>query len=98
MKNVVLMGVANLADRLARNRVEIQLGFGGDFASDYYKIRLGISLTRNTAGGVHSQASIQHCIGNCIAHLVGMTFADGLGRENKVLTHVKLGERTLVSY
>ena len=87
MKHVVVMRVADLADRLAGDRVEIQLRLGRDFTAHHHQVALGVGLAGHAAARVLRQAGVQHGIGNGIAHFVRVAFADGLGRKDVVLAH-----------
>ena len=87
VKNVVVVRIADVANGLARDGVEIELGLGRDFAADHDEIALGVGLAGDAAVFVLRQAGVQHVIGNGVANLVRMAFADGLRRKNKVFTH-----------
>ena len=87
VKHVVVMRVADLADGLAGDRVEIQLRLGRDLAAHHHQVALGVGLAGHAAARVLRQAGVQHRIGNGIAHFVRVAFADGLGRKDVVLAH-----------
>ena len=73
--------------RMAWRRVIIQSGFGGDFAADHDEVALGVSLTSHAAVFVLRQARVQHRVGNRVANLVRMAFADGLRGKDIVFAH-----------
>ena len=87
VENVVVVDVADVADGLAGDGVEIELGLGRDFAADHHDIALGVGLAGDAAVFVLRQAGVQHVIRNGVANLVRMAFADGLRRKNKVFAH-----------
>ena len=88
MENVVIMRVADLADGLAGNRIEVQLCLGRDLPAHDYQVGLGVGFARHAAARVLRQTGVQHGIGNGIAHFVRVAFADGLGRKDVVLAHL----------
>ncbi len=87
MKHVILVRVADVADGLARDLVEVQLGLGGDFTADHHEVALGVGFTRHAAVPVLRQTGVQHIIGNGVANLVRMAFADGLRGKYEVFAH-----------
>src|SRR5207249_4297328 len=87
MKHIIVVGVTNLADRLARNSVEVELRLGGDFPADDHQVAFCISLTGHATGWVLGQAGIQHRVGNRVANLVRMALADGFRRKDVIFAH-----------
>ena len=67
--------------------LKIEFRLGRDFAADHHEIAFGVGLAGDAAELVLREAGIQHVIGNGVAYLVRMAFADGLRRKNKVFTH-----------
>ena len=88
VEHIVVMRVADFADRLARDGVEVQLGLGGDFTADHHEVAFGVGLAGDAAAGVLGQAGVQHRIGDRVANFVRMAFADGLRRKDEVFAHV----------
>ena len=87
VKDIVVMRVTDLADRLAGNRIEVRLRLGRDFTAHHDQVALGVGLAGHAAARVLRQAGVQHRIGNGIAHFVRVALADGLGRKDVVLAH-----------
>src|SRR5512140_1009883 len=87
MKHVIVIGVADLANGLAGDRAEVQIGFGGDFAADDDQVAFGVGLASNAAVGILGQAGVQHGVRDGIADFVRVAFADGLGRKDVVFAH-----------
>ena len=88
MEHVVVVGIADVANRFARDGIEIEFRLGGNFTTDNHEVGLGVGFARDTAVLVLRKAGIQHVIGNSIAHFVRMAFANGFGREDKVFAHL----------
>jgi hypothetical protein len=59
----------------------VDVGRGGDLAGDDGHARLDHGLAGDTGGGILGDETIEDGVGDLIAHLVGMAFGDGLGRE-----------------
>jgi hypothetical protein len=87
VEDVVVVHVADLADRGARDLLEVELGLGGDLAADDDHVRLDERLTGDAAVLVLRQAGVEHRIGNRVGDLVRMAFADGLRREDESIGH-----------
>ena len=98
MKHVVIMRIADVADRLSSDGVEVELRFGGDFAADHHQIALGVSLAGDAAEFVLRQAGVQHGIRNGVADLVRMAFADGLRGEDVIFAHFIFRTTTLLTF
>ena len=88
MKHVVVVHIADFADRLPRDIDVVELGFGRDFATDDGQVGLHVRLAGDTAHLVLCEAGVEDCVGDRVCHLVWMAFADGLGRENVTVAHV----------
>ena len=82
VEDVVVVHVADLADRLADDLVVIKLGLGRDLTADHHDIALGVGLTGDTAHRILREAGIEDGIGNGVANFVGMAFADGFGGKD----------------
>jgi len=87
VENVIRMRIANVANGLAGDGVEVQPGPGGDFSAHHHQVALGVSLAGHPAARVLGQAGVQHRIRNRVAHLVRMAFADGFRGKNVILAH-----------
>ena len=87
VEHVVVVHVADFADGLAGDLDEIELGLGGDFAADDDDVGFGVALAGDAAELVLREAGVQHGIGNGVANLVRVAFADGLGGKDKVFAH-----------
>ena len=79
VKDIILVRVTDLADRLTGNRIEIRLRLGRDFTPHDDQVALGVGLARHAAARVLRQTGVQDGIGNSIAHFVRVAFAHGLG-------------------
>ena len=90
VEDVVAVVVADLADRIADDLSKIQgrlewllaeLG-NGDLTADHHDVALGVGLAGDAAHRIQCQACIEDGVGNGVADLVGMAFADGFGGED----------------
>ncbi|ETV94787.1 hypothetical protein H310_11742 [Aphanomyces invadans] len=75
--------VTDFLDGLADHFFVVDRATGGDFTEDHHHAGLGAGFACDTGVGVLCNASIQHCIGNLIAQLVGVTFVDGFRGEEE---------------
>ncbi len=87
VKHVVVVDVADLADRVARDLHEVELGLGRDLAADDHDVRLDVGFTGDAAELVLRQARIEDGVGNRVGDFVGMAFTDGLGGKNVTVAH-----------
>jgi hypothetical protein len=87
MKHVIVVDVADLADRAAGDLHEIESGLGRDLAADHHDVRLDERLARHAAELVLRQTGVEHGVGNGIGDLVRMAFADGFRREDVTVAH-----------
>ena len=87
VENVIVVDVADFADRLADDRVMIEFGFSGDFAADDNHITLGVSFAGNATAGILSKTGVQDGVRDGIANFVRVAFADGLGGKDVVFAH-----------
>ena len=56
--------------------LRIYVGFGGDFAGDYYQAGEDYSLARNAASVSDIPADVENGVGNLVGDLVGMALGD----------------------
>ena len=82
VKTTILVGVADVADRLTSKGDEIETGVARNFTGENDEVALGQSLARDTALRILFQTSIEHVIADRIADFIGVTFGNGLGRED----------------
>ena len=87
MEHVVVVDVADLADAVARDLDEIELGLGGDLAADDHHVRLHVGFAGDAAELVLCEARIEDRVGNRVGDFVGVTFADGFRREDVSVAH-----------
>ena len=86
MEDVVVIDVTDFPDCIARNLDEINYFTGifesnlwyCDFAADDDDVGLGVAFAGDAAELVLREAGVQHGVGNGVANLVRMAFADGL--------------------
>ena len=69
---IVADGLHDAADQ----RLEIHIGFGGDFSGDDDQAGCGESLAGDAAGGIFRQAGVEDGIGNLVSDFVWMSFGD----------------------
>ena len=84
--------VADLADRLAGDLLDVDVGRRGDLARDDHEAGVHERLAGHAAGRVVSQDGIKHAVGDLVGDLVRMALGDGLGRE-QVLVVAQLAHR-----
>ena len=87
VEDVVVVDVADLANRRPRDLLEVEPGLGRDLAADDHDVRLHERLTGHPAELVLGEARIQDGVGDGVGDFVGMTFADGLRREDVSVAH-----------
>ncbi len=63
----------------------------GDFTADDDGVALGEGLAGDARGLILGEAGVEDGVGDGVANLVGMTFADGLRGKNKTTGHRKAG-------
>ena len=78
MEDVVLVHVANLADRLPDDRVVIELRLRCDLAADNDNIALHKGFARHATKLVLREAGVQDRVRYRITHLVRVAFTHGL--------------------
>ena len=85
-----------MLDGLPDDTLVVDLGLGCDLPSDHDHSRLGHRLTCNLAVGVLSEVGVQDGVGDLVAHLVGVSLADGLRCEEELVVRVGLENAALV--
>ena len=91
VKTLAGVVVSDLADGIADNLLIINNRLGCDLAGYQNKTGAGCCLTCYPAHRILCHAGIKDGIGNCIADFVGMSFRDGLRRED-VLFHLETSQ------
>ena len=81
---------------LAGGLHEIDLRAGRDFTTDDDDVGFRVAFAGDAAGFVLRQTGVEDGIGNRVAYLVGMAFADGLGGEDEFFAHETGGDETAV--
>ena len=77
--------VADLLDRLAHQRLEVDVGLGRDLAGNDHQAGAGQRLAGHAAVGVLRQAGIENRVGDLVGDLVGMTLGHGLTGKQKTV-------------
>ena len=85
----VLAVVADVADRLAHDRLDVDVGLGGDFAGDDRQAGGHHRLAGHPGVGILLEQGVEHRVRDLVGHLVGMTFGHRLRRKCP-LGHVEL--------
>ena len=80
------VGVADLADRVARQAREVDVRLGADLARDDAQAGRDHRLAGDPAVRVLLQDRVEHRVADLVRHLVGVAFGDRLRREG-VLGH-----------
>ena len=91
MKNIVAVDIANTADGIAHDLLDVELGLGRDLAADADYVALDEGLAGDAAGFVLREAGVEHGIGDRVGDFIGMAFANRLGGKNVVFAHGKSG-------
>ena len=84
---VVGVVVADVLDGVARHLNVVHGGIGGDFACQHHETGVAEGFGRDPAVGILRETGIEDGVGNLVSHLVGVTFGDRFGREEKVVRH-----------
>ena len=87
VENVVIVDVADVPDGRANDLLEIEFGVGRDFTGEHNHVALDQRFAGHAAFLVLGQTRVEHGIGNGVANLVGVAFADRLGGKNVVRGH-----------
>jgi len=77
--------IADLADRLADQGLEVDVGLGGDLTGDDDEAGAGEGLAGDAALGVFGEAGVEDGVGDLVGDLVGMTFGHGLTGEEETI-------------
>ena len=82
-------GVADLADRVADDLLEIGVALRGDLAGDEHHAGRGYRLAGDAALGVLGQQGVEDGVRDLVADFVGVSIGDRFRREEMfaVLTH-----------
>jgi hypothetical protein len=80
---LVGMVIADVADDLAGQLFNVDIGFGGHFAGDHNHAGLDQRLAGHPRLGVLAQNRIEHAVGDLVCHLVGMSLGDGFRSEER---------------
>ena len=80
--------VADGGDDAAHQRLEVDVGLGGDFARDDHKSGGGQSFRSHAAVGVLLQAGIENGVGDLVGNLVGMAFGHGFRGKQKTVAQL----------
>ena len=78
---VVGARVADVADGVADDRLDVDVGRRGDLAEDHDQAGRRGGLARDPGVRVLADDRVQDGVGDLVAHLVGMAFGDRLGGE-----------------
>src|SRR5687768_16543561 len=87
MKHVIVVDVADFANRFASDIFDIETGLGSDLAADNHDVRLDVGLTSNAAEFVLREARIEHRVRNRVGDLVRVTLADGFRGKDVSVGH-----------
>jgi hypothetical protein len=87
VKHIIVVDVADLADRLAGDLFDIELGLRRDLAADDDHVRLDVGLARNAAELVLRQAGIKDRVGNRVGDFIGMSLTDRFRRKDVSVAH-----------
>src|SRR5580700_9276459 len=77
--------VADGGDGPADQSLEIYVGFGGDFAGDYYQAGGGQSFAGDAAAGIVGEASVEDGVGNLVGDLIGMAFGHRFSGKSRTI-------------
>src|SRR5690606_24701427 len=81
-------GVADVADHVADDLLQVDPGAGGHFTGDDGHAGLDQGFHRHAGVLVLGDHGVQHGIGDLVGDLVGMAFGDGFRGENRVFAHL----------
>ncbi len=87
VKDVVVVDVADAADRVANDGFGVKLGFCGDFASKDDEVGFDECFAGDARVFVLGEAGVNDGVGDGVGDFVGMTFAYGFGREDTIIYH-----------
>ena len=89
--------VADLADRLAGDLLDVDVGLGGDLAGDDDEAGVDERLAGDAARRVVAQDGVEDAVGDLVGDLVGVTLGHGLGGEEVLVVGVAHGIRREIS-
>ena len=81
VEDIVVVHIADFANRGADNFLEINLRLGREFAGDDDVVALDQRLARDARETVLREAGIEDGIGDAVGDLIRVALADGFGRE-----------------
>jgi len=81
VEDVVVVHVADVADRGADDFLEVDLGLGRELAGDDDVVALHEGLAGDAGEAVLGEARVEDGIRDAVGDLVGVAFADRLGGE-----------------
>ena len=81
VESVVGPGIADVADGVADDRLEVDVGVGRDLAEHQHEAGRGGGLAGDSRVGVLADDRVQDGVRHLVAHLVGMTLGDGFRGE-----------------
>ena len=87
VKNVVIMRITDLTNRLPRHGVVVQLRLGRDFSTHHHQVALGVGFAGHAAEFILGQTGVQYRVRNGVTNFVRVAFADRLGGEDIVFAH-----------
>ncbi len=79
------VGVADVADRLARDLLDVDVGLGRDLAGDDDQAGVDERLARDAAVRFVGEDGVEHAVGDLVGDLVGMALRDRLGGEQELV-------------
>jgi hypothetical protein len=82
---VLAAGVADLADRLARDLRDVHVHVRRDLARDHHEARVHERLTRHAPVRILGHHCVEDTVGNLVGDLVRMALGDRLGREQELV-------------
>ena len=82
VEHVIVVDVADLADGVARDLDEVELGLGRDLAADDHDVRLDVGFAGDAAVLVLREACVEHGVGDRVGDFVRMTLADRFRGED----------------
>ena len=81
--------VADRGHHAADQRLEVDIGLGGDLARDDHQPGGRQGLGRHAAVGVLLQAGVENCVGDLVGNLVRMAFGHGFRGKQKTVAQLK---------
>ena len=84
------VGVADPADRLADDLLDVDVGRGRDLAGDDDEAGVDEGLAGDATRGVVAHDGVEDAVRDLVRDLVGVTLGDGLGREEVLVVGAAL--------